>query len=143
MCNFTKQVTLLEEGLMNEVKFHLQNLRKEMEFDVVSKAKCFLNLGELPSKLNGFTSPNCYFLFKEWFDPFPVKYTPMGFLMGECQLNKFVVQRNQMWFNGTDPVHDESQRSFVDEMTQLPPFVVKTKLHPNESELTFTFHLKQ
>lgn len=97
-------------GLRNEIKHFVQQVRKELDFDIESKIECFIEIKHENSIFMQLTSPN---IFSDHQYDGSFGLTCFEYLEKECGISKLIISNNDLFFNGIYPVHDKKLVKYI------------------------------
>ena len=103
--SFIPQSDLPMMGLRNELRYQIQELRKELELSVTETTSFFIEMITESNWFTSFCSPNISYVdFRDKSEP---KTNNIEYLKKHCLLNSLVVSLSGLYFNGSYSVHDK------------------------------------
>ena len=92
-------------GLRNELRYQIQELRKELELSVTETTSFFIEIITGSNWFTSFCSPNISYVdFRDKTEP---KTTNIEYLKKHCLLDCLVVNLNDLYYDGTYSVHNK------------------------------------
>ena len=138
------EIDLITEGLRNEIRHFIQNIRKDLDFGVNEKIFCLVSLGDISTKYIDITSPYRYVYERDWLFNEEIKESCMEHIQDRCLLSTFIIERNTMLFDGINPVHNMELNNVLRYCKRnLNPIKVSFINYPGDNPINLKIYIKK